>query len=757
MSEERKLAVLIDSDNVSAKYAQFIMQEVVKYGTPTYKRVYGDWEKGGNGWHSPSVNYSIMPVQQTCYVAGKNATDFSMIIDAMDILYTGNVDGFVLVTSDSDFTRLAIRLREAGKLVIGIGELKTPRAFTISCHHFCYLNQVCEPEGMADEKTIRKALLDYVTENSGERLDLAKISAVLTSRFGNIDFAELGYKRFSSFVDSFPEIRRSNTFVSLRKPRTEAPSPAPVSTSEPTEEQLVAAITDYLNTNGAQRDNMMKIESAINAAFGKVDYSRFGSKRFAKFIDRLDGFTRSGTDIAFAAPPRAAKPAVIAEKSAEQTFAITAEQFSSEVVEYARENMPRGGNAGQLNNQFIAKYGKSYLSDLGAADFRRAVEGVDGVSVKSNRVYLSKAGQEAPTAAQAAVGEAAVPEPKADETAHETVNTASLCSAVLGYAYANMPDGGNIGQLNNELITRFGKNYCAELGFDDFKTMLSSVDGVRVRKNFIYLTDSKYSEMVDEQSAAAEEQTVAPEKTAAELPEAVNEAEVPAVEPAEATAPVEEPAVAEAAAPAKKSRSRRGRSKNKRAEQPTEENMQAAVETGETAESEGVTEAEPAQLPTEAPEKEAEPDEKATEASPEKPEINAVKRDILFYAAEEGGVSLALLGNLLSAKYGRTYLKELGFSSIKKLVTAMAGVSVKGNRLAIDEEFARRTEEIEQFVNEFARGEGSHSVKALSSSLKKRFEGFDFTDYGFARFTDFINAIDGVKAERYYVKPLDGE
>ncbi len=152
MSQEKKIAVLIDSDNVSAKYAQFIMQEVEKYGVPTYKRVYGDWEKGGNGWHNAAINYSIMPVQQCSYIAGKNATDFSMIIDAMDILYTSDVDGFCLVTSDSDFTRLAIRLREAGKLVVGIGELKTPRAFTVSCQHFCYLNQLCEPEGMQDKK-----------------------------------------------------------------------------------------------------------------------------------------------------------------------------------------------------------------------------------------------------------------------------------------------------------------------------------------------------------------------------------------------------------------------------------------------------------------------------------------------------------------------------------------------------------------------------------------------------------------------------
>ena len=142
MNEDKKLALLIDSDNVSAKYAPFILQEASKYGELTYKRVYGDWEKGGNGWHYPALNNSILPVQQMNYIAGKNCTDFSMIIDAMDILYTGNVDGFVLVTSDSDFTRLAIRLREAGKLVVGIGEVKTPLPFTASCHHFSSLGAI---------------------------------------------------------------------------------------------------------------------------------------------------------------------------------------------------------------------------------------------------------------------------------------------------------------------------------------------------------------------------------------------------------------------------------------------------------------------------------------------------------------------------------------------------------------------------------------------------------------------------------------
>ena len=698
MSDERKLAVLIDSDNVSAKYAQFIMQEVAKYGTPTFKRVYGDWEKGGNGWHTPAVNYSIMPVQQTCYVAGKNATDFSMIIDAMDILYTGNVDGFVLVTSDSDFTRLAIRLREAGKLVVGIGELKTPRAFTISCHHFCYLNQVCEPEGVADEKTIRKAVLDYVTENKDERLDLAKISAVLTSRYGNIDFSELGFKRFSNYIDSFPELRRSNTFVSLKKTKpAEQPVPAPVKSGQPTEAELIAAITEYLNTHGAQRDNMIKIESSLNSTFGKVDFSRFGSKRFAKFIDRLDGFTRDGTNISFAAPARSHDSEVAALPDLSETkpvadaqpTAITPAQFSDEIISYAKDNMPAGGNAGQLNNQLIGKYGKNYLSSLGMTDFSRAVGNVDGVRVESNRIYLS-------------VPDKKANEPEMPEPPHETPDITAMCSMVLQYAYENMPDGGNIGQLNNALIAHFGKRYCSELGFEDFKTMLSSVAGVRVRKNFIYLTDSKYAEMVDAQAADIREEITAAESAPAE-------------------------------APAETSR---------HAENPSEE-----VPAEHSADTIPAAETEPA-----AAEDNTTPEPVAD--TTEKPEINAVKRDILFHAAADGGVSLSKLGNLLSAKFGKTYLKALGFSSIKKLVTTMAGVAVDGNKLVINEDFAKRTEEIEKFVNEFARGEGSHSVRALSSALRSRFEGFDFRDYGFARFTDFINAIDGVKAERYYVKPI---
>ncbi len=139
-SKEVRLAVLIDADNISYHYIEPMMQEIARYGTPTIKRIYGDWTKPNlNGWKSLLLDYAISPVQQFAYTTGKNSTDSALIIDAMDILYAEKADAFCLVSSDSDFTRLAGRLREAGKTVYGIGEQKTPNAFIAACDRFIYL------------------------------------------------------------------------------------------------------------------------------------------------------------------------------------------------------------------------------------------------------------------------------------------------------------------------------------------------------------------------------------------------------------------------------------------------------------------------------------------------------------------------------------------------------------------------------------------------------------------------------------------
>ena len=135
-----RLAVLIDADNASRTAMRDVMSEITVYGTPTIKRIYGDWTTPNMAsWKPILLENAITPIQQYSYTTGKNATDSAMIIDAMDILYTGRCDGFVLVSSDSDFTRLATRLREAGMKVIGMGEKKTPSPFIVACDKFIYI------------------------------------------------------------------------------------------------------------------------------------------------------------------------------------------------------------------------------------------------------------------------------------------------------------------------------------------------------------------------------------------------------------------------------------------------------------------------------------------------------------------------------------------------------------------------------------------------------------------------------------------
>ncbi len=583
MSEEKKLALLIDSDNVSAKYAPFILQEASKYGELSVKRIYGDWEKGGNGWHFPALNNAILPIQQTCYIAGKNATDFSMIIDAMDLLHSGTVDGFVLVTSDSDFTRLAIRLREAGKLVVGIGEVKTPIAFTASCHHFSFLNQVCEPAGEDyDESTLRTAVVDFV-KNSGDRgTDLPKLDSFLTSKFGNIDYNRLGFNRLSHFVDSFPELRRNNTFVLVRKKRP-APAPAPAPSADPgdpsiTREMITELIMEHLDSHDGMAE-MAQLDTMITEKLGKIDYSKYGipgktsSKYFSKFLDNIPDIEREGNTV----------------RSLRKTISSIFEEMRKLVASY--------------------------------------------------------------------------------------------------------PEGMNQGLLNQELVNRNGSQYYKRYGYSSFQKLLEDCPGIILKKYDAFIAGSDAAEEAHAQNTDIGETIVPAEETPAPITET----------------PVTEP-------------------------------------------------------DTEAPSDDASPAEEASENSSsgepsaafEKPEINSVKRFILSKAAEnENGIVLPALGKLLTQRYGKDYRNELGFRSMKQLVDSMNGVEIRNNFLVLSEDFIARTDEIEKFVYNFARGDGSHSVKALSMQIKKNFEGFDFTDYGYGRFSDFINAIDGVRANGYYVEPVE--
>ncbi len=165
MEEEKRFAVLIDADNVSAKYIKYILDELTNYGVATYKRIYGDWTKpSATSWKDVLLENSVTPIQQYSYTVGKNATDSAMIIDAMDILYSGNVEGFCIVSSDSDFTKLASRLRESGMQIVGMGEKKTPKPFIAACNQFKYLDVLFESEKKSMEMEENKE----VTTNKGK-------------------------------------------------------------------------------------------------------------------------------------------------------------------------------------------------------------------------------------------------------------------------------------------------------------------------------------------------------------------------------------------------------------------------------------------------------------------------------------------------------------------------------------------------------------------------------------------------------------
>ena len=155
--KDLRLAVLIDADNASRTARKDVMAEVAVYGTPTIKRIYGDWTSPNmNSWKSILLETAITPIQQYSYTTGKNSTDSAMIIDAMDILYSGTCDGFVLVSSDSDFTRLATRLREAGMKVYGMGEKKTPKPFIVACDKFVYIEVIRAAAKQAAEAAKKK-------------------------------------------------------------------------------------------------------------------------------------------------------------------------------------------------------------------------------------------------------------------------------------------------------------------------------------------------------------------------------------------------------------------------------------------------------------------------------------------------------------------------------------------------------------------------------------------------------------------------
>lgn len=325
-NEKMQFAVLIDADNISSKYAVTIFEELEKYGLTSYRRIYGNWSKG-NGWSEGLLlEHSIMPVQQFSYTTGKNATDMAMVIDAMDILYKNKVQGFCLVTSDSDFTRLAMRLREENMFVLGMGESKTPLALTRACNKFIHLNLVAEQNieeaiparagssaeergasyekgsrsggcggfgaqadtASADEQNVtslaevRQVILALINENGGKHVDLARLGNRLNDKFSDFDVRNYGYSKLSTMIDqelTDLHVKKisSQYYVERR--------------STLTKEELEREICHMIEKNGGMVENLASLNDELHKKYRQLDFKQFGYSRISSFLRSLESVT----------------------------------------------------------------------------------------------------------------------------------------------------------------------------------------------------------------------------------------------------------------------------------------------------------------------------------------------------------------------------------------------------------------------------------------------------------------------------------
>ena len=288
--DTKNLALLIDSENVSSKYLDGIFDELSQYGTITYRRIYGDFTKQANArWSGRLLEKSIIPIQQFSNTSGKNSSDSALIIDAMDLLYNSNVDGFCIVSSDSDFTRLAARLRESGKTVIGMGEKKTPDSFRAACTVFTELENLLQPEGDAvssptDKAKIEEDIINIITknDNNGKQTGPGEIGSRLQSKYPDFDIRTFGYSQLSRFLEDMPGIEvhkdRSSITVSLKSK----------------DDLVVEQIVSMVRSAGPKGLSLSALGQQLRQTFPDFNVKIYGYSQLYKFIDSIPELSVKG-------------------------------------------------------------------------------------------------------------------------------------------------------------------------------------------------------------------------------------------------------------------------------------------------------------------------------------------------------------------------------------------------------------------------------------------------------------------------------
>jgi len=294
---------LVDADNVSPKYIKSVLEEMSVYGIITYKRMYGDWTDPSKQktWKDSALEYSFNLIQQFNYTSGKNSSDSALIIDAMDILYSKSVDGFCLVSSDSDFTKLSQRLREAGMYVIGMGEQKTPKPFRIACDVFKILEVISqetessakngkeEIKDITSRNEIKETIHKIITENAntGRITDIGEIGNILSKTYSDFDVRNYGYSKLLTFLQSLGDFDITKVKNGYKVgDRTSAPL-----------EEIEKFVSELIEKNSGHIDNLSLVNDKLKEKFPDFSIKQYGFNSFSKFISSFDSFGVVGNSV----------------------------------------------------------------------------------------------------------------------------------------------------------------------------------------------------------------------------------------------------------------------------------------------------------------------------------------------------------------------------------------------------------------------------------------------------------------------------
>ncbi len=469
-SFDKRFALLIDADNVSSKYIKPILDELSKYGTITYKRIYGDWTSTLHAkWKDALLDNSITPIQQFSYTVGKNATDSAMIIDAMDILYTNSVEGFCLVSSDSDFTRLASRIRESGLTVIGMGEKKTPTPFRKACDIFTTLELLIgearrdKANGSSSSLTIEeveRAVVGIITDNqnNGKSTGLGEVGSRLLKRYPDFDVRSFGTNLLSKLLGEFKSVTIRKDGSNVRVELAEGVEHERAAAERPSDSEGVG------EQAGEQAETASASEDSESE--GGEDASSHSSKSRRRSRRRRKSSKVSGVEQGESADKKTDE---IIDGQREATSGTAESQTVSADQRGESGDSPAGGQE-VASDETGASQAEEAEAQVAAADETNRAG-------KAQEPAASDSGEDSKSQAPAKRRRSR----SRKAPAASTVSTAPD-DFIRAEVAASGKSGMAVAELSKRVRTRFKSFKVRELGYPHLAGYLADVEGVRVYK-----------------------------------------------------------------------------------------------------------------------------------------------------------------------------------------------------------------------------------------------------------------------------------